>query len=217
MPSQDPQSSSKRRKVDNGAAVGALDDDAVRKHMMHLMASGNGKNATRHSTDDEDQDSEQSDEENESDDESEDESEGGDDSSDASVPDEKVKEEDGLDVKPEPSKSAPTSRINVARIKQEAAVNQSKPSTISSPKADLKRTFIELGLAPQLIVALRTISIRTPTDIQAATFEPMLRGRDVIGCAKTGSGKTMAFALPILQRIARDPFGIFAVVLTPTR
>ncbi len=42
-------------------------------------------------------------------------------------------------------------------------------------------------------------------------------GRDCIGGAKTGSGKTMAFALPILQRIHKDPFGIFALVLTPTR
>lgn len=42
-------------------------------------------------------------------------------------------------------------------------------------------------------------------------------GRDCIGGAKTGSGKTMAFALPIVERIARDPYGIWAVVLTPTR
>jgi ATP-dependent RNA helicase DDX49/DBP8 len=45
----------------------------------------------------------------------------------------------------------------------------------------------------------------------------MLAGRDVIGGAKTGSGKTLAFALPILERLARDPFGLAAVVLTPTR
>ena len=42
-------------------------------------------------------------------------------------------------------------------------------------------------------------------------------GRDCIGGAKTGSGKTLSFALPILERIARDPYGIWAVVLTPTR
>ena len=45
----------------------------------------------------------------------------------------------------------------------------------------------------------------------------MLAGRDVIGTAHTGSGKTAAFALPILQHLAKDPFGIFALVLTPTR
>ena len=42
-------------------------------------------------------------------------------------------------------------------------------------------------------------------------------GQDCIGCAQTGSGKTAAFALPILQKLCEDPFGIFALVLTPTR
>ena len=42
-------------------------------------------------------------------------------------------------------------------------------------------------------------------------------GRDCIGCAKTGSGKTAAFALPILNRLSDDPYGIFALVITPTR
>ncbi|GFR48805.1 hypothetical protein Agub_g10756, partial [Astrephomene gubernaculifera] len=45
----------------------------------------------------------------------------------------------------------------------------------------------------------------------------ILKGRDVIGLAQTGSGKTAAFALPILQSLAKDPYGVFAVVLTPTR
>jgi ATP-dependent RNA helicase DDX49/DBP8 len=42
-------------------------------------------------------------------------------------------------------------------------------------------------------------------------------GRDCVGNAKTGSGKTIAFALPILQKLSVDPYGIFALVLTPTR
>ena len=42
-------------------------------------------------------------------------------------------------------------------------------------------------------------------------------GRDCIGCAKTGSGKTATFALPILQKLSEDPYGIFALVVTPTR
>jgi len=45
----------------------------------------------------------------------------------------------------------------------------------------------------------------------------VLEGRDCIGNAKTGSGKTIAFALPILQKLSVDPYGIFALVLTPTR
>lgn len=42
-------------------------------------------------------------------------------------------------------------------------------------------------------------------------------GRDCVGCSKTGSGKTASFALPILQRLSQDPYGVFALVLTPTR
>ena len=42
-------------------------------------------------------------------------------------------------------------------------------------------------------------------------------GRDILACSKTGSGKTASFALPILERLAEDPYGVFAVVLTPTR
>ena len=42
-------------------------------------------------------------------------------------------------------------------------------------------------------------------------------GRDCLGCAKTGSGKTAAFALPILQKLCEDPYGIFALIITPTR
>lgn len=42
-------------------------------------------------------------------------------------------------------------------------------------------------------------------------------GKDCIGCAKTGSGKTAAFALPILHKLSKDPYGIYALVLTPTR
>ena len=48
--------------------------------------------------------------------------------------------------------------------------------------------------------------------------EPFIcSGRDCLGCAKTGSGKTAAFALPILQKLCEDPYGIFALIITPTR
>jgi len=61
------------------------------------------------------------------------------------------------------------------------------------------------------------MSIKAPTEVQAACIPPLLAGRDCIGNAKTGSGKTIAFALPILQRLSVDPYGLFALVLTPTR
>jgi ATP-dependent RNA helicase DDX49/DBP8 len=61
------------------------------------------------------------------------------------------------------------------------------------------------------------MAIRKPTGVQAACIPPILAGADCIGSAQTGSGKTIAFALPILQQLAKDPYGFFAIVLTPTR
>jgi ATP-dependent RNA helicase DDX49/DBP8 len=78
-------------------------------------------------------------------------------------------------------------------------------------------SFADMGVVPPLTTALARLSIRTPTEIQAACIPPLLAGRDCIGNAKTGSGKTIAFAIPILQKLSEDPYGIFALVLTPTR
>lgn len=61
------------------------------------------------------------------------------------------------------------------------------------------------------------MAITNPTAVQTACIPPMIAGKDCIGNAKTGSGKTIAFALPILQKLLVDPYGIFALVLTPTR
>ena len=77
--------------------------------------------------------------------------------------------------------------------------------------------YAGLGVEPFLIRALAAMAIRAPTPVQAACVPAILSGRDCIGQAQTGSGKTIAFALPILQALARDPFGVFAIVLTPTR
>lgn len=61
------------------------------------------------------------------------------------------------------------------------------------------------------------LGVRSPTEIQISCIPKILDGIDCIGCAKTGSGKTLAFALPILQKLWEEPYGIFALVLTPTR
>ncbi|KAJ6614301.1 P-loop containing nucleoside triphosphate hydrolase protein [Mycena sp. CBHHK59/15] len=74
-----------------------------------------------------------------------------------------------------------------------------------------------MGISAPLQLALTSMSIRTPTEVQAACIPPLLQGRDCIGNAKTGSGKTIAFALPILQKLSVDPYGIYALILTPTR
>ncbi|KAF9312142.1 putative RNA helicase [Podila horticola] len=78
-------------------------------------------------------------------------------------------------------------------------------------------SFSQLGLATWLVNALKAMSITSPSEIQNKCIPQILAGKDVIGGAKTGSGKTAAFALPILQKLSEDPYGVFAVVLTPTR
>ncbi|KAF5370047.1 hypothetical protein D9758_001105 [Tetrapyrgos nigripes] len=85
------------------------------------------------------------------------------------------------------------------------------------PRRKTPTSFAELGISSPLQSALKMMSIHTPTEVQAACIPPLLNGRDCIGNAKTGSGKTIAFALPILQKLSMDPYGIFALVLTPTR
>jgi hypothetical protein len=77
--------------------------------------------------------------------------------------------------------------------------------------------FRQLGISEWLDKVCEGLGMRTPTAVQRGCIPAILEGRDVIGIAHTGSGKTAAFALPILQRLAKDPFGVFALVLTPTR
>lgn len=77
--------------------------------------------------------------------------------------------------------------------------------------------FAELGLPEPLLQALRDVGYETPSPIQAATIPPLLAGRDVLGQAQTGTGKTAAFALPILAKIDCSARHTQALVLAPTR
>ncbi|KAJ1308665.1 hypothetical protein OPQ81_004358 [Rhizoctonia solani] len=85
------------------------------------------------------------------------------------------------------------------------------------PPAPKDITFASLGVKPSLVASLDAMSIRKPTPVQIGCLPSIIAGRDCIGNAKTGSGKTMAFAIPILQKLSEDPYGIYALVLTPTR
>ncbi|CAI5482851.1 unnamed protein product [Closterium sp. Yama58-4] len=78
-------------------------------------------------------------------------------------------------------------------------------------------SFADLALAPWLVATCHEMGLRHPTPVQCACIPPVIAGSNVIGVAQTGSGKTAAFALPILQKLAEDPYGVFALVLTPTR
>ena len=78
-------------------------------------------------------------------------------------------------------------------------------------------TFAELGLADPVLAAVAGVGYEAPSPIQAATIPPLLAGRDVVGLAQTGTGKTAAFALPILSRLDLSQREPQALVLAPTR
>jgi ATP-dependent RNA helicase RhlE len=86
------------------------------------------------------------------------------------------------------------------------------PETTESPNS-----FEELRLAPELLQAVRRAGYESPTPIQARTIPLILRGRDIIGLAQTGTGKTAAFTLPIVHRLLGGPRRVRVLVLVPTR
>lgn len=83
-------------------------------------------------------------------------------------------------------------------------------------------TFADLGLSPKLLKALESTSFTTPTPIQVQSIPHVLKGRDLMGLAQTGTGKTAAFGLPLLHRILDithppGPRHVRALILAPTR
>jgi ATP-dependent RNA helicase RhlE len=86
----------------------------------------------------------------------------------------------------------------------------------------LTQNFSELGLSVGLVKSLEKAGFVTPTPIQAKAIPPQLAGRDILGIAQTGSGKTAAFVLPILTGLAGiegriEPRSTRALILAPTR
>ncbi|MFH0816647.1 MAG: DEAD/DEAH box helicase [Methanobacteriota archaeon] len=84
------------------------------------------------------------------------------------------------------------------------------------------KNFSDFNLIEPLNKALRDVGYVTPTPVQVQSIPPLLEGRDLLGCAQTGTGKTAAFALPILQRLAnnkrrKERWSVRALIVTPTR
>ncbi|KAJ6780298.1 hypothetical protein PWT90_07538 [Aphanocladium album] len=142
-------------------------------------------------------------------------------------------EDDDYDDDDEPKQSMKPILASFAapsRIKKKGAA----PATVSKPAiadslpdqvaqtqvlapTDPNTTFSALNVRPWLVQSLANMAIKRPTGIQKGCIPEILQGRDCIGGSRTGSGKTVAFAVPILQKWAEDPSAIFGVVLTPTR
>ncbi|KAG8704773.1 ribosomal RNA processing protein [Ceratobasidium sp. 395] len=100
---------------------------------------------------------------------------------------------------------------------QDDTKDMPKATGTTTTSSSASTTFESLGLITPLLDALKQVGYTKPTEIQAGVIPRALEGKDVIGVAETGSGKTAAFALPILQKLWDEPRGLFACVLAPTR
>ncbi|KIM90730.1 hypothetical protein PILCRDRAFT_811194 [Piloderma croceum F 1598] len=165
-----------------------------RKRLRRVENSGSGEGSSRQFDED------QSEAETEAEDRGESDSEGDED-------DVNLEDETSSTSQSQPNRFSFSRKASKPRTQLAASVS-SKPS---------HSTFVSMGVSPPLQAALSSMSIRTPTEVQAACIPPLLAGRDCVGNSKTGSGKTVAFAIPILHKLSADPYGIFALVLTPTR
>ena len=88
---------------------------------------------------------------------------------------------------------------------------------MTSSEDETTCTFNSLGVHESICEAAYSLGWKTPTLIQQKSLPVALEGRDIIGLAETGSGKTGAFAIPVLQKLLENPQRLFALVLAPTR
>src|SRR3989304_928445 len=79
-------------------------------------------------------------------------------------------------------------------------------------------SFETFNFHPSIMAGIRALGYVTPTPIQLQAIPPIMQGRDLIGLAQTGTGKTAAFVLPILERLLKSPRGrVRALIISPTR
>ncbi|KAH7555426.1 hypothetical protein BM1_07049 [Bipolaris maydis] len=118
---------------------------------------------------------------------------------------------------PKPLQVAPATVSRVKARTNGAQSNSTSSQAANVPVVSQKLSFASLNVAPWLVASLASMAIKRPTGIQASCIPEILKGKDCIGGSRTGTGKTIAFSVPILQKWAEDPSGIFAVIITPTR
>ena len=78
-------------------------------------------------------------------------------------------------------------------------------------------TFEKLGVCSEICEAVAKMGYKHPSKIQAESLPYTLQNRDIIGLAETGSGKTAAFAIPVIQKLLENPQPYFCLVMSPTR
>ncbi|SCV02811.1 LAMI_0H03180g1_1 [Lachancea mirantina] len=100
---------------------------------------------------------------------------------------------------------------------EDELLDDEEPKQEEDDDGQLFQSFSDLNLVPELIEACENLKYAKPTPIQAKAIPPALEGSDIIGLAQTGSGKTAAFAIPILNKLWHEQQPYFACVLAPTR
>ena len=106
----------------------------------------------------------------------------------------------------------------VAEPKPTSPVAAAAPGNLAAAEAaTIDISFADLGLTAPMLKALRDAGYERPTPIQAQAVPLALKGRDIIGLAQTGTGKTAAFVIPIIERLLGGPARTRALILTPTR
>jgi ATP-dependent RNA helicase DDX49/DBP8 len=124
-------------------------------------------------------------------------------------------DQSSLDVAKAPGFVSTSSRIKPKGRESLQPPSRAQPSVEIMPKSESRTgSFAAIDVAPWLVSSLASMEIKRPTGIQAACIPEILKGRDCIGGSRTGTGKTVAFTVPILQKWAEDPSGIFALIIT---
>lgn len=119
-------------------------------------------------------------------------------------------------IKPPKQPPAKNPNPNPLQLLERERERERETNANANPKHN-HLSFGDLGLAEWAVETCKELGMKKPTPVQHHCIPRILSGQDVLGLAQTGSGKTAAFALPILHRLAQDPYGVFALVVTPTR
>jgi ATP-dependent RNA helicase DDX47/RRP3 len=127
------------------------------------------------------------------------------------MPGAKRKSDDGGDSLPQASKKLKSDQTGVP------IPSSATPPPPQEQEDVAQKTFADLGVTESLCEACESLGFKYPTPIQRESIPIALSGQDIIGLAETGSGKTAAFALPILQALLDKPQPFFGLVLAPTR
>ncbi|KAG0660672.1 ribosomal RNA processing protein [Maudiozyma exigua] len=105
----------------------------------------------------------------------------------------------------------------VEKPKKKQDNNENEDEEGESKDVEAFESFTQLNLVPELVQACKNLNYAKPTPIQAKAIPAALEGNDIIGLAQTGSGKTAAFAIPILNKLWEDQQPYYACILSPTR